>query len=151
MSEDESESKSNTAAITAGLIVASTVLLLGGILIPPYLRDRASRQLIAERTALAMPVLDAIVAGEAKIKETQGKFWRDKSQEISAEGAKALGVELSAAPGFRFAIAPPDLDADPTLRIEAKTGDPGSEFVLKCVYDSISKSKNCKGPGDEKQ
>jgi len=90
-------------------------------------------------------VLDAIITAEAAYKEREGKFWRDQEQAVSAEAAKqALGVDIAPAAGLRFAIAPPDLVADPTLRIEAVATGEGEEFTLACVYDSIEHSKSCK-------
>ena len=144
MAEAGSRSSSKNV-LTVILIAASTLILCAAIVLWPYLRRRSERQRAAELTARAQPILDAMIAAEIPIKTRDGKFWRDNEQAISAEGAKqTLNVDIATAPGFRFSIDPPDLAADPTLRIEAQgTGD-AEGFVLACVYDSIAKTKNCK-------
>jgi len=135
---------SSKTLLTAILIMASTVILIVGILLPPYLRARSERHARAAFTARAQPVLDAIITAEAAYKEREGKFWRDRDQTISADGTKqALGVDIAPAAGLRLSIAPPDLVADPTLRIEATTTE-GETLTLGCVYDSIERAKNCK-------
>ena len=145
---NESESKSpliSKTALTATLIAVSTIVLFAAILVPPYLRDRAEGRRSTDFVANAQPVLDALIEAEAKHKESNGKFWRDAEQTLSAEATKAkLGVDLGPQPGFRVVIYPPDLVADPTLRIAARGTGPMEGLTLECVYDSIEKSKGCK-------
>jgi hypothetical protein len=144
MAETESPSAVSKTMLTAVLIAASTVALVLAIVLPPYLRARSERRQTAEFTAKAEPLLDAIIDAEAKYKQREGKFWRDQDQVLSADNTKkTLGVDITTAPGLTFAIAPPDLAADPTLRIEAKT-TAGAPLTRACVYDSIEHSKNCK-------
>jgi hypothetical protein len=144
MAKPESPSVFSKTTLTAVLIAASTLILVVAIVLPPYLRARSEQRQTAEFTAKAEPLLDAIIAAEAKYKEREGKFWRDQEQVLSAENTKkVLGVDITTAPGLTFAIAPPDLEADPTLRIEAKT-TAGMPLTRACVYDAIERSKNCK-------
>jgi hypothetical protein len=131
--------------LTAVLIAASTLILVAGIVLPPYLRSRSEQRQTAALTARAQPVLDAIITAEATYKEREGKFWRDEDQVLSADNTKkVLGVDIATASDFRFAIAPPDLVADPTLRIEAKATGADEGFTFGCVYDSIAHTKSCK-------
>jgi len=127
------------------LIGLATVAVVIAIIVPPYLRDRAERRRREELTAGAQPTLDALITAEAAYKEREGKFWRDKDQALSpAATEKSLGVKLPST--YRFMIDPPDLVADPTLRVAAKGIGPAEGFTIECVYDSIAKTKNCKGP-----
>jgi hypothetical protein len=144
MADLEPTSASSKTTLTAVLIGASTLLLVAAIVLPSYLRSRSEQRETAEFTAKAEPVLDAIIDAEAKYKQREGKFWRDQEQVLSADNTKkVLGVDITAASGLTFAIAPPDLVADPTLRIEAKTTG-GTALTRACVYDSIEHTKNCK-------
>jgi len=131
------------AALTAVLIALSSIAVFAAILVPPYLRDRSESRRAEELTAGAQPVLDALITAEAAYKEREGKFWRDKNQTLSAEATKqVLGVDLSAA--YRFMVDPPDLVADPTLRVTAKGVSEAEGFTIECVYDSIARTKSCK-------
>ena len=131
--------------LTAIFIAVGTIALMAGIVVPPYLSARAEKARTADLTERATPTLEALITAEGAYKEREGKFWRDKEQVISAEGAKqALNVDISPATGLRFAIAPPDLVADPTLRLEAQGTGENEGFIIACVYDSISKTKGCK-------
>jgi len=131
------------AALTAVLIALSSIAVFAAILVPPYLRDRSESRRAEELTAGAQPVLDALITAEAAYKEREGKFWRDKNQTLSAEATKqALGVDLSSA--YRFMVDPPDLVADPTLRVTAKGVGEAEGFTIECVYDSIARTKSCK-------
>jgi hypothetical protein len=145
MATPNSDSAFSKTMLTAVLIGASTLILVAAIVVPPYLRDRSERRQAADLTARAQPVLDAIITAEATYKEREGKFWRDQDQVLSAENTKkVLAVDIGTGSDFHFAIAPPDLVADPTLRIEANATGAGEGFTLTCVYDSIAHTKNCK-------
>jgi hypothetical protein len=143
MADEPSPEKSSKAAQTAILIGASGVVLFAAILLPPYLRHRSESRRTADFVAAAQPTIDALIDAEAKYKQREGKFWRDRGQTLSAEGTKqALGVELPA--NVRFEVYPPDLVADPTLRIAAAGTGAADGLRLECLYDSIQKSKSCK-------
>jgi hypothetical protein len=142
MAESTEQPKSK-AALTALLIVVSGIAVFAAIVVPPYLRDRSERRRGEELAAAAQPTLDALITAEAAYKEREGKFWREKDQVLTPEATKqTLGVELPSA--YRFMVDPPDLVADPTLRVAAKGVGPAEGFTIECVYDSIAKTKSCK-------
>ena len=127
------------------LIAVATLAIVAAILLPPYLRGALAQRRSAAFAAQAQPTLDALIEAEGAYKEQKGKFWRDAHETLSAEATKqTLGVDLGGAPDCSFAIYPPDLEADPTLRIAAKgTGD-AAGMTIECVYDSIAHTKSCK-------
>ena len=132
-------------ALTSILIAAATLALIAAIIAPPYLRGRSERRRSEAFAARVQPVLDALIEAERAYKECEGKFWRDKSGTLSPEATKqALGVDLAVSPMFHFAIDPPDLEADPTLRVAAKGSGEGEGLMIECVYDAIAHTKSCK-------
>jgi len=132
-------------ALTSILIAVATLALIAAIIAPPYLRSRAESRRGEEFAAHVQPVLDALIEAERGYKEREGKFWRDKSDTLSPEATKqALGVELAVSPAFHFAIYPPDLVADPTLRVAAKGSGEAEGMMIECVYDAIAHTKSCK-------
>ncbi len=132
-------------ALTSILIAAATLALIAAIIAPPYLRGRSERRRSEAFAARVQPVLDALIEAERAYKEREGKFWRDKSGTLSPEATKqALGVDLAVSPTFHFAIYPPDLEADPTLRVAAKGSGEGEGLMIECVYDAIAHTKSCK-------
>ena len=131
-------------SLSSVLIAAATLAVVAGILLPPYLRGVAEKRRSEAFAARAQPTLDALVEKEGPYKEQNGKFWRDQHETLSAEATKqALGVDLGAA-NCRFAIYPPDLEADPTLRVAAKGSGEWEGMTIECVYDSIAHTKSCK-------
>jgi type II secretory pathway pseudopilin PulG len=138
------ETPSSRTALSAVLIAIATLVVVVGIVAPPYLRARNEQRRIDEFTAQAQPVLDALIEAERAYKERTGKFWRDRSDTLSAEATKqALNVDVANTPGCRFAVYPPDLAADPTLRVAAKGAGQWEGIAIECAYDAIEKKKNC--------
>jgi len=132
-------------ALTSILIAVATLVLIAAIIAPPYLRARSESRRGEAFKASVQPVLDGLIEAERVYKEREGKFWRDKSDTLSPEATKqALGVDLGVAPGFRFAVYPPDLMADPTLRVAAKGSGEAEGLMIECVYDAIAHTKSCK-------
>ena len=132
-------------ALTSILIAAATLLLVVAIVAPPYLRARSESRRSEAFAAGVQPTLDALIEAERGYKEREGKFWRDKSDARSPQATKlALGVDLVVSPAYHFAIYPPDLVADPTLRVAAKGSGDAEGLLVECVYDAIQRSKSCK-------
>ncbi len=132
-------------ALTSLLIAAATLVLIGAIIAPSYLRARSEKRRSEAFTARVQPVLDALIEAERTYKERQGKFWRDQRDALSPEATKqALGVDLGSTPGYRFEIYPADLAADPTLRVAAKGSGENEGLLMECVYDAIEHTKSCK-------
>ena len=143
MSEPSEETSSRTA-LSAILIALATLAVVAGIVAPGYLRARKEKSRVAAFTARAQPVLDALIEAERAYKERTGKFWRDRSDTLSADATKqALNVDVASAPGCRFAAYPPDLEADPTLRVAAKGTGEWEGIAIECAYDAIEHKKNC--------
>ncbi len=141
---ESSETPSSRTGLTAILIAVATLVVVAGIVAPPYLRARNEQRRVDEFTARAQPVLDALIEAERTYKERTGKFWRDRSDTLSGEATKqALNVDVANTPGCRFAVYPPDLAADPTLRVAAKGTGEWEGIAIECVYDAIEKKKNC--------
>jgi hypothetical protein len=138
------ETPSSRTALSAVLIAIATLVVVAGIVAPPYLRARNEQRRVDEFTARAQPVLDALIEAERAYKERTGKFWRDRSDTLSAEATKqALDVDVANTPDCRFAVYPPDLAADPTLRVAAKGTGQWEGIAIECAYDAIEKKKNC--------
>jgi hypothetical protein len=138
------ETPSSRTALSAVLIAVATLVVVAGIIAPPYLRARNEQRRVDEFTARAQPVLDALIEAERAYKERTGKFWRDRSDTLSAEATKeALNVDVANTPGSRFAVYPADLAADPTLRVAAKGTGQWEGIAIECAYDAIEKKKNC--------
>lgn len=134
--------------LTTLLILGGFLVIVGAIVGPIYWRAVYVSRRAETLAARARPVLDALIEAERGFKERNGKFWRDAKETLSAEATKnALAVDLTQAPGWEFAIYPPDLVADPTLRVAARGTGEAEGIVIECVYDSIAKTKHCKGPG----
>jgi hypothetical protein len=132
-------------ALTSILITVATLVLIGAIIAPPYLRARAEKQRSEAFVAHVQPVLDKLIEAERAYKEREGKFWRDKSDTLTPEATKqALAVDLGNTPGCHFAVYPADLVADPTLRVAAKGSGENDGLLVECVYDSIEHRKSCK-------
>jgi len=132
-------------ALTSLLIAAATLVLIGAIIAPSYLRARSEKRRSEAFTARVQPVLDALIEAERTYKERQGKFWRGQRDALSPEATKqALGVDLGSTPGYRFEIYPADLAADPTLRVAAKGSGENEGLLMECVYDAIEHTKSCK-------
>jgi hypothetical protein len=142
----EPKAESGSKALLSGVLIAlSGFVVFAAIIVPPYLRKRSEIRWGEALVARAQPVLDALITAEAAYKEREGKFWRDKNQTLAAEATKqSLGVDISKEPALRFAIDPPDLVADPTLRIDVKGTGEAEGFAIQCVYDSIQRTKTCK-------
>lgn len=131
-------------SLSAIWIAIATVGLVAAIVGRVYWRSVGSAKKAERLAARAQPVLDALVAAESGYKEQHGTFWRDEHQELRPEMTKqALGVDLARAPEYRFAIAPPDLTADPTLRVGATGTGEAEGIVIECVYDAIARTKSC--------
>lgn len=145
MPEPSSQPESR-AALSSILIAVAGVVIVAAIVAPPYLRARYESRRTEEFAARAQPFLDALIEAERGYKERHGGFWRDQNETLSAEATKqALGVDLSTAPpAYRFAIYPPDLVADPTLRVAAKGTAEVEGIKIECVYDAIAHTKSCK-------
>jgi hypothetical protein len=132
-------------ALTSLLIAAATLVLIGAIVAPPYLRARSEKRRSEAFVAHVQPMLDALIEAERTYKEREGKFWRDQHDALSPEATKqALGVDLGNAAGYHFAVYPADLAADPTLRVAAKGTGENEGLLVECVYDSIQHTKSCK-------
>lgn len=141
---ESSEQPSSRSALSAILIAIATLVVVVGILGPPYWRARNERRRLDAFAAAAQPVLDALIEAERAHKERTGKFWRDRSDTLSAEATKqALNLDVAATPGVRFAVYPADLEADPTLRVAAKGTGEWEGIAIECTYDSIDHTKNC--------
>lgn len=141
----EAEQTSSWGALTGVAIALATLVLIAAIILPSYLSRRAEERNAAAFAAAAQPVLDSLIEAESGQKTKNGKFWRDKTDDLTPEATKqALGVDVSTAANVTFAVFPPDLEADPTLRIEARGKGDWAGRSLLCVYDSIEHSKNCK-------
>jgi hypothetical protein len=144
MTEAPKQSGSRFASLSSVLIAAATLAVVAGILLPPYLRSTAEKRRTDAFVARAQPTLDALIEAERVYKEQNGKFWRDQHETLSAEATKqTLKVDLGA-PDCSFAVYPPDLEADPTLRVAAKGSGEAAGKTLECVYDSIARTKSCK-------
>jgi len=144
MAEEPKQSTSRFASLSSVLIAAATLAIVGGILLPPYLRSAAEKRTTEAFVSRAQPTLDALIEAERVYKEQNAKFWRDQHEILSAEATKqTLNVDLGS-PDCSFAVYPPDLEADPTLRIAAKGSGAAEGKTLECVYDSIARTKNCK-------
>jgi hypothetical protein len=142
---EPSEQPTSRTALTAVLIAVATLALVAGLLAPGYLRERNEKRRVQEFTAHAQPVLDALIEAERAYKERTGKFWRDRSDTLSAEATKqALNVDVANTPGCRFAVYPADLAADPTLRVAATGTGEWEGIAIECAYDAIEKKKNCR-------
>jgi len=141
---ESAEKPSSRSALSAILIALATLVVVAGILVPPYWRARNERRRVEAFTMAAQPVLDALIEAERAQKERTGKFWRDRSDTLSAEATKqALNVDVAGTPGVRFAVYPADLEADPTLRVAAKGMGDWDGIAIECAYDSIDHTKNC--------
>jgi hypothetical protein len=132
-------------ALTSILIAVATIVLIGAIVAPPYLRARAEKQRSEAFVARVQPTLDKLIEAEQTYKEREGKFWRDKSDTLTPEATKqALGLDLGSSPAYHFAVYPPDLAADPTLRVAAKGTGENEGLLVECVYDAVQRTKSCK-------
>jgi Tfp pilus assembly protein PilE len=142
---EASKQSTSRLSLSSVLIAVATLALVAAILLPPYLRGVLAERRSAAFAAQAQPTLDALIEAERAYKEQKGKFWRDAHETLSPEATKqTLGVDLGGAPDCSFAIYPPDLEADPTLRIAAKASREGAGMAIECVYDSIAHTKSCK-------
>lgn len=141
---DSSPQPGSRAALPAILITLATLAVVAAIIVPPYWRARNEKRRVDGFAARAQPVLDALIEAERAYKERTGKFWRDRSDTLSPEATKqALSVDVTSAPGCRFAVYPADLTADPTLRVAAKGTAESEGLAIECVYDAIAHTKSC--------
>lgn len=142
----EAAQPKSQAVLSSILIAVAGVVIVAAIILPPYWSSRRESRRVERFAARAQPILDALIEAERVYKERQGKFWRDQNEVLSAEAVKqALGVDLAAAADCRFAIYPPDLAADPTLRLAAKGTGEAEGISIECAYDAIAHTKTCKG------
>jgi hypothetical protein len=142
---ETTEQPSSRTSLTAVLIAVATLSLVAALIAPGYLRTRSEKRRVEEFTARAQPVLDALIEAERGYKERTGKFWRDRSDTLSADATKeALNVDVAATSGVRFAVYPPDLAADPTVRVAAKGTGEWEGIGIECTYDAVGKTKSCK-------
>jgi hypothetical protein len=139
------QKRGSRISLTSILIAVGTIAVVAAIILPPYLRSVFAERRKAEFEAHAQPVLDRLIEAERPYKEQHGKFWRGEHEVLAdAETKQALGVDLSSAPQANFSIYPPDLEADPTLRVAAKGKGDKAGLTIECVYDSIAHTKTCK-------
>lgn len=136
-------------AIVSGIL---TVAVFVGIATPFVLRHFAEQRR-AEMAASCERTLHALMDAEAAYKKEHGKFWRPEGggENITREAAKSvLGVEIPQESDCRFEVYPPDLVADPAVRVGAHGSGEFPDLTIECVHDALSAVRTCEKPEAEK-